>query len=88
MARKMYKRLTWPVFDEHGDVVHDSGELIAADAPLDPAARYEDVEVEVPDPEPEPEPPPAVPSDAPPKSGRRHATVQAQPAQGGGQAHP
>ncbi len=87
MARKMYRRLTWPVFDGDGNQVHAPGELIAADAPLDPAARYEDVEVEVPGPAPE-EPPPAVPSDAPPKSGRRHATVQAQPAEGGGQAHP
>lgn len=77
MARKMYRRLTQPVFDGRGDVVHQPGDLIAADAPMDPAVRYEDVEVDEPDPVPA--------ADAP--AAPRHATVKAEPAQGKGAAH-
>lgn len=76
MARVMYKRLTQPVFDAVGNQVHAPGDLIAEDAPLDPAVRYEDVAVDEPDP-PAPEEPPAP----------RHATVKPEPAAGKGAAH-
>ena len=78
MARKIYRRLTWPVFDEGGNQVHAPGDVFPADAPLDPAARYETFEVDEPDPEPEP------PAKAP---ARQSATVRPEPAAGKGAAH-
>ena len=75
MARVVYKRLTQPVFGPDGNAVHQPGDLIAYDAPLDSAARYEDAVIDEPDPEPAPEVP------------VRHATVKAEPAQGKGAAH-
>ena len=80
MALTVYKRLTQPVFGPDGSVTGQPGDLIAADAPLDPAARYEYAVLEDGDPDPE------APAEAP-AAAARHATVKPDAAAGKGTAH-